>query len=94
MTKRCSTATAALVALSAAFPAGACARSLGNAPTGSGETVGRAVSESRPAASGGGFAWGDAGVGAGATLLTAGLGVGFAGTARSRRGRRLTVSGS
>jgi hypothetical protein len=92
MTKLRSTGIAGLVALSAAFPAGAGARVLGNAPAGSGETVGIAVSGSqRAAASGGGFAWGDAGVDAGVTLLVAGLSVGFAGTARGRRGRRLPV---
>lgn len=95
MTKRRSSSIAALVALSAAFPAGASARTLGNTPTGGGEIVGSAVSESpQAAASDGGFAWGDAGIGAAATLLVTGVGAGFASRASGRRGRGLSVSGS
>lgn len=96
MTKRRSTAVAALVALSAAFPAGASARTLGNTPAGGDETVGVATSESRQASAspGGGFAWGDAGIGAAATLLVAGVGAGLAGRGSGRRGRGLPVSGS
>ena len=95
MTKRRSTAIAALLALSAAFPADVSARTLGNPPAGSREAIGIASAESRPAAaSDGGFAWGDAGVGAGAVLLAAGLGAGVASTAKGRRGRRLPAGSS
>lgn len=97
MTKRRNASIAAILALSVAFPAAASARTVGNAETGLGEPVGAALEEGRsPASSNGGFAWDDAGVGAGGALLVAGAAAGFAGTLRSRskRGRRLSVGSS
>jgi hypothetical protein len=96
MTKRSKRGIAtALVALSAVVPATASARTLDDQSAGNGDQVGVALSEVRPSAtSDGGFAWDDAGIGAGAVLLVLGVGAGFAGSARARRGRRLPVAGS
>jgi hypothetical protein len=94
-TLRKSCLAAAVVALAAAMPATASARILPEPSNGSGESASVALSEVPPSTtSDSGFAWDDAGIGAGAALLVVGPGAGFAGTSARRRVRRLSTTSS
>ena len=92
---RTSTLAAAALALAATLPATASARTLSEPSIASGETTSIALSEVRPTStSDSGFAWDDAGIGAGAALLVVAVGAGLAGAPGRRRVRGLSPTSS